>query len=193
MKEAAPTRTYRQGRRAEAAEARTQAIREAAVAAFAAKPFDQITLGEVAERAGVGLQTLIRRVQTKDGLIPLVNEWVVPAIREARGEPDSSDPGVVAAALARQYERFGALIDRTIRQEEASPALAASAEGGRRAHREWIEAAFADEIARGGPALAGQLVALCGVELWLVLRRDGGLSLEQTRDTVAQLLRSVLP
>ena len=193
MKEAAPTRPYRQGRRAEAAEARTQAIREAAVAAFVAKPFDQITLGEVAERAGVGLPTLIRRVQTKDGLIPLVNEWVVPAIGEARGEPDSSDPDAVAAAIARQYERFGALIDRTIRQEEASPTLAESAQGGRRAHREWIEAAFADEIARGGPALAGQLVGLCGVELWLALRRDGGLSVEQTRDTIAQLLRSVLP
>ena len=84
MKEAAPTRPYRQGRRAEAAEARTQAIREAAVAAFVAKPFDQITLGEVAERAGVGLQTLIRRVQTKDGLVALVNEWTVPAIGELR-------------------------------------------------------------------------------------------------------------
>ena len=122
----------------------------------------------MAERAGVGLQTLIRRVQTKDGLVPLVNEWVVPAIGEARGEPDSSDPDAVAAAIARQYERFGALIDRTIRQEEASPALAESAQAGAAAHREWIEAAFADEIARGGPALAGQLVALCGVELWLV-------------------------
>ena len=54
MKEAAPTRPYRQGRRAEAAEARTEAIREAALDAFMAKPFDQITLAEVAERAGVG-------------------------------------------------------------------------------------------------------------------------------------------
>jgi AcrR family transcriptional regulator len=193
MKEAAPTRPYRQRRRAEASEARTQAIREAAMQAFAERPFDQITLADVAERAGVGVQTLIRRVQSKDGLVALVNEWTVPAIGAARGEPDSSDPDVVAAAIARQYERFGVLIDRTIRQEEASPALAASAQGGRRAHREWVEAAFADEIARGGPALAGQLVALCGVELWLVLRRDGGLSVEQARDTIAQLIRSVLP
>jgi hypothetical protein len=60
------------------------------------------------------------------------------------------------------------------------------------AHRAWIEAAFADEIARGGPALTGQLIALCGVELWLVLRRDGGLTPEQARDTVANLIRSVV-
>ena len=192
MKEAAPTRPYRQRRRAEAAEARTEAIREAALDAFMAKPFDQITLADVAERAGVGVQTLIRRVQNKDGLVRLVNEWVAAAIGEARGEPDSSDPAVVAAALERQYEGFGALIDRSLRQEEASPALAANAQGGRRAHREWIEAAFAAEIAHHGPQLTGQLVGLCGVELWLTLRRDGGLTADQTRETVAHLIRSVL-
>jgi len=144
----------------------------------------------VAERAAVGVQTLIRRVQTKDGLVRAVNEWAVARIGEARGEPDSSD--AVAAAVGRQYERYGTLIDRNLRQEELSPALAESARGVRAAHRAWIEAAFADEIARGGPALAGQLVGLCGVELWLVLRRDGGLTAEQTRDTVAHLIRSVV-
>jgi AcrR family transcriptional regulator len=193
MKEAATTRPYRQGRRAEAAEARTEAILDAALEAFEAKPFDQITLAEVAERAGVGVQTLIRRVQTKDGLVRSVNAWADTRIGEARGEPESSDPDVVATALARQYERYGTLIDRTIRQEELSPALAEGARGGREAHRAWVETAFAAQIARGGPQLAGQLVALCGVELWLVLRRDGGLTVEQTRATVAQLIRSVLP
>jgi AcrR family transcriptional regulator len=192
MKEA-PTRPYRQGRRAEAAEARTEAILEAALEAFESKPFDQITLAEVAERAGVGVQTLIRRVQTKDGLVRAVNEWAVMRIGEARGEPESSDPDAVAAALARQYERYGTLIDRTIRQEELSPALAEGARGGREAHRAWVETAFADAIARGDEALPGQLVALCGVELWLVLRRDGRLTADQTRETVARLIRSVLP
>ena len=192
MKEAAATRPYRQGRRAEAAEARTEAILEAALEAFEAKPYDQITLADVAERAGVGVQTLIRRVQTKDGLVRAVNEWAVTRIGEARGEPDSSEPAVVAAALERQYERYGALIGRSQRQEELSPALAEGARGGREAHRAWIETAFAAEIARGAPELTGQLIALCGVELWLVLRRDGGLTADQARDTVAQLLRSVL-
>jgi AcrR family transcriptional regulator len=193
MKAATTTRPYRQGRRAEAAEARTEAILQAAVEAFEAKPFDQITLAEVAERAGVGVQTLIRRVQTKDGLVRAVNEWAVRHIGEARGEPDSSDPDAVATALARQYERYGVLIDRTIRQEELSPALAEGARGGREAHRAWVETAFADAIARGDEALTGRLVALCGVEFGLVLRRDGGLTVDQTRDTVAQLIRSVLP
>lgn len=187
------TRPYRQGRRAEAAEARSEAILEAALELFEAKPFDKITLAEVAERAGVGLQTVIRRVQTKDGLVRAVNGWAVERIGEARGEPHSADPDTVAAALERQYERYGALIDRTIRQEEHSPALAEGAKGGRRAHAAWVDEAFADAIAAGGPRLRAQLIALCGVEFWLVLRRDVGLGADETREAVADLIRGVLP
>src|SRR4051812_44190763 len=135
MKAAATTRPYRQGRRAEAAEARTEAILQAAVEAFEAKPFDQITLAEVAERAGVGVQTLIRRVQTKDGLVRAVNEWAVRHIGEARGEPGRSDPPAAAAAPPRENERDGTLIDPTIRPEKLSPALGGSARGGRAAPR----------------------------------------------------------
>jgi AcrR family transcriptional regulator len=186
------TRPYRQGRRAEAAQARTEAILAASLELFAERPFEQITLQDVAERAGVGLQTLIRRVQTKDGLVKATNEYSSQRIGAARGEPHSSDPDVVAGQLMNQYEQFGALIDRTLRQEESSPALAEGARGGRIAHAAWIEAAFAEPLAAGGPLLKAQLIGLCGVELWLVLRRDAGLSAEQTRDAVADMLRRLL-
>src|SRR3954471_23965045 len=126
MKEA--TRTYRQGRRAEAAQARTEAIMAAALELFMERPFDQITLAEVAQRAGVGLQTQIRRVGTKDGLVRASNAWHAELIGGARGEPDTSDPDAVAARLAAQYETWGAAIDRTLRQEELVPALAESAQ-----------------------------------------------------------------
>jgi AcrR family transcriptional regulator len=186
------TRPYRQGRRAEAAQARTEAILEAALALYEERPFDQFTLADVAQRAGVGLQTLIRRFKTKDGLVRAVNEWMTAKVGGARGEPDSSDPDVVAAQLMRQYERWGALTDRTIRQADLSPALAEAAAGGRTFHFAWVETAFAREIAAGGPHLRAQLIALCGVELWLVLRRDVGLSADDTRDAVAGLIKGVI-
>jgi AcrR family transcriptional regulator len=196
MKSATGSRAYRQGVRAETAEANTQRILEAALELFAELPFDQITLGQVSERAGVGLQTLIRRVGTKDGLVRAVNEWIQPMIGSARGEPSSADPAHVAAALAPQYERWGALIDRTLRQEDVSPALAEGAEGGRAAHRAWIDAAFAEALAAQRPAvrrrLRARLVAICGVELWLVLRRDEGLTVAEARETVADLVSACL-
>jgi AcrR family transcriptional regulator len=188
---AAPTRTYRQGRRAEAAQANTERIMAAAVELYVEKPFDQITLADVAERAGVGLQTLIRRVHTKDGLVQAVNEWMGGRIGDARGEPESSEPAMVAAALERQYETWGAFIDRTLRQEER---FAEGAAVGRRFHAEWVERAFAGALAASEEPdlLRAQLIGVCGVELWLVLRRDAGLSAAQTRDAVARLIERLL-
>src|SRR3954447_21027769 len=159
MKEQTAPRRYRQRRRAAAAEANTERIMQAALDLFVERPLDQITLAEVAERAGVGLQTLIRRVGTKDGLARAVNEWTVPQVAVARGEPVSSDPRQVATALARHYERWGASTDRMLRQEDASPALAEAAAAGRRAHREWVEAAFACELAGLAPAARANLLA----------------------------------
>src|SRR5687767_12441645 len=112
MKEEAPTRPYRQRRRAAAAEANTERIMVAALELFADRPFEHITLAEVAARAGVGLQTVIRRVATKDGLARAVQAWVAPQVRAERGEPVTDDPDSVAAALARHYERWGALTER---------------------------------------------------------------------------------
>ena len=150
----------------------------------------------MARRAGVGVQTVIRRVGTKDGLVRAVNAWVQPQIAASRGEPLSAEPAAVAAAVARQYERWGALIDRTLRQEDVSPALAEGAAAGRRAHRAWIEAAFAGALAARPaperPRLRAQLVAVCGVELWHVLRRDQGLSAAAARDAVAGLISASL-
>jgi len=196
MKERTASRPYRQRRRAEAAEANTERILQAGLDLFLERPWDQITLAAVAERAGVGVQTLIRRVDTKDGLSRAVNDWVGPQVAATRGGPDSPDPHVVAAALARHYERWGAATDRTLRQEDASPSLAAAAAAGRRAHREWLEAAFAAPLAaRSGAArtdLLARLIGVCGVELWLVLRRDAGLSVDAARSAVADLIAACL-
>src|SRR5690349_19330439 len=140
------TRPYRQRRRAASAEANTERILRAAHELFLERPFEQITLAAVAERAGVGLQTVIRRVGSKDGPARATNAWVVPQLSGDRGEPESGDPGAVAAAMARHYERWGDATDRLLRQEDVSPALGEAAAAGRHAHREWIEAAFAERL-----------------------------------------------
>jgi len=192
------TRTYVQRKRARAAQANTERIMQAALELFAERPFDQITLAAVADRAGVGLQTVIRRVGTKDGLVRAAGAWVDPQIQASRGAPPSGDdPAEVAAAVARQYERWGTLTDRTLRQEDASPALVEMAELGRRNHRAWIEATFARQLDSLDPderhALRARLVGVTGVELWQVLRRVEGLSVAQAIAAVAELIAACLP
>jgi AcrR family transcriptional regulator len=197
MEASAATRPYRQRQRAARAEANTERILRASYELFLERPFEQITLAAVAERAGVGLQTVIRRVGTKDGLARATNAWVVPQLAGDRGEPGSADPHAVAAAMARHYERWGDATERMMRQADASPALAEAAAAGRRAHREWIEAAFAEPLRALHPderrRRVARLAAVCGVELWLVLRRDGGLTSSEARDAVADLIAASLP
>jgi AcrR family transcriptional regulator len=189
MKETTAHRPYRQRRRAEAAEANTERILRAANELFEERPWEQITFAAVAERAGVGTQTIIRRFGTKDGLARAVTAWLTPRIAAARGVPAGAAPAVVAAALARHYERWGESTDRTLRQQDASPALAEAAAGGRAAHREWVERVFPE----ASPDSIGRLIGICGVELWLVLRRDGGLSPQAARSAVADLITATLP
>jgi AcrR family transcriptional regulator len=190
------TRPYRQTARAAAAQERTERILQAALDLYVDTPLDQLTLAAVADRAGVGLQTLIRRVGTKDGLVAAVNAWLGPQVAALLGEPPAGDVDEVAAATGRVYERWGAVIGRSLREEEASDERRAAAEAGRDAHRRWIAAAFAGELDALPPArrrvVRAQLVALTGVELWLVLTRGEKLSPKDTREVVADLLRSAL-
>ena len=196
MKSTHATRTYVQRERARAAEANTLRIYEAGLALFTERPFDQITLGAVADRAGVGLQTVIRRVGTKDGLVRAVGTWMVPQIREARGEPPAEEPRAVAEAVARQYERWGPMMDRLLRQEDATPSLTEMAELGRANHRAWIESTFAGHLDGLAPdarhALRARLVGVTGVELWQVLRSVEGLSADAATDAVADLITACL-
>ena len=190
------TRAYRQGARAAATTENTERILSAAYELFIDRPFDQITLAAVAERAGLGLQTVIRRVGTKDGLVAAVYEWLGPQVADGLGEPGgpAADPAAVAAAFRRHYGRWGPAIERTLTQADNSPALATNAENRRAGHRAWLDAAFAGALAAATePAvLRARLVALTGVEFWLVLTRHEGLTPEQAEQTVATLLTATL-
>ena len=104
----------------------------------------------------------------------------------------------MAEALARQYERWGASTDRMLRQEDVSPSLTEAAAAGRAAHREWVERVFAPQLAAlpktSRADRLARLIAVCGVELWLVLRRDGALSVDAATAAVADLIAaSLLP
>jgi AcrR family transcriptional regulator len=188
-------RGYRQSARAAATSGNTERIMAAGFELFIERPFDQITLAAVAERAGVGLQTVIRRIGTKDGLVAAVNAWLGPQIAaDGLGPPGDPDPAHVAAAFRNLYDRWAPAIERTLAQADSSPALAANAESGRTAHREWLAATFAAALT-ASPApetLRGRLAAVTGVEIWLVLTRHEGLTAGQAEQTLRTLITAIL-
>ncbi|HET8588834.1 MAG TPA: TetR/AcrR family transcriptional regulator [Nakamurella sp.] len=189
-------RPYRQRARARAADERTERIMRAADELFREVPFEQLTLAAVAERAGVGLQTLIRRVGTKDGLVRAAMQHGAPQLQRFRGQIPPPDPERVAAIVCEQYEQMGETIDRMIRQEDSSPALKEAVAAGRASHADWVQRTFAPVLAER-PAddrkgLRARLIAVTGVEVYLVIRRDCGLDPDHARRAVTALLADTL-
>jgi AcrR family transcriptional regulator len=184
------------GARAASAAATGERILDATAEAFWERPSEHVSLDEVARRAGVSVQTVIRRFGGRDGLVAAATE------RESRRVQAERDPATVADArgavgqLVMHYEAMGDRVLAMLAEEVRNPALRGIAESGRRFHREWCEAVFASSLAgltgRLRERRLAQLVAVCDVYTWMLLRRDAGLSRQDTESALAELLELLL-
>jgi AcrR family transcriptional regulator len=189
-------RAYRMGARAAAAAETGDRILDAAVAAFWASPTAQISLEDVAEAAGVSVRTVIRRFGGRQGLM------AAAAAREAErttGERATEPAGDLAAAVAvlvAHYEADGERVLRLLAEEGREPGLGPLVDQGRALHREWCARTFAPALASLSGAQRrrrlAQLVAVCDVYTWKLLRRDAGLSRRQTELALVELLRPIV-
>ncbi len=192
----APRRPYRMVARAESAAATGERILDAAVEVFWESPAEQVSLHEVARRAGVTVQTVIRRFGGKEGLFAATAEREVERVRRQRDEARTGDVNGAVRVLVDHYEAMGDRVVRLLAEEERVPELRRLADQGRASHREWCARVFA-------PALEGregadrkrrlaQLVAVCDVYTWKLLRRDAGMSRRQTELALVELLEPML-
>lgn len=188
-------RAYVQRRRAEQAAGTADRIREAALALFVeggAPP----TLEAVAERAGVTVQTVLRRFGSKDGLHAAAVEDARARIAAARGAAPVGDIDGATANLVDHYEEWGDGVVRLLALEAMRPEAARATAEGRAFHRAWVERVFAPWLDPLPPdprrLRAAALVAVTDVYVWRVLRRDQGLSRDEVRATVAALVRHSL-
>lgn len=183
--------------RAEAAAATAERILDAATEIFWELPTDQISLDEVARRAGVTVQTVIRRFGGREGLLAAGVQREAQKIQTQRDAP----PGDVTQAvhvLVDHYEALGDRVLKMLADEDRVPGLRNIADGGRAVHREWCERVFAPALSRMRLAdrkrRLAQLVAVCDVYTWKLLRRQAGLSRSQTELAVIEVVNSlVLP
>lgn len=177
--------------RAESTARTAERILDAAVDVFFEQPTTSISLEEVARRAGVTVQTVIRRFGGRDGLLAAAGARESERVRQER-EVEPGDVRDVVRVLVDHYERTGDRVLRMLAEEARSPALSQVAEFGRKMHREWCEAVFAPTL-RGLSRVArerrlAQLVALCDVYTWMLLRRQSGLSRRQTELAMCELI-----
>jgi hypothetical protein len=106
------------------------------------------------------------------------------------------DAAGAVRVLVEHYETMGDRVLKLLAEEERVPRLREIADIGRMVHREWCARVFA-------PALGGrsdverarrlaQLAAICDVYTWKLLRRDAGLSRDQTELALVELLNPFL-
>jgi AcrR family transcriptional regulator len=182
--------------RAESAAATGERILDAAIAVFWERPWEHVTLEEVARRAGVTVQTVIRRFGGRDGLLAAAAERETERVRAQRYQAPVGDAAGAVRVLVDHYEAMGDRILRLLADEHRAAELRAIADGGRAFHREWCERVFAPALSSlAGPERRrrlAQLVAVCDVYTWKLLRRDSGLGRRQTELALVELLEPLL-
>lgn len=185
-------RSYTMRARAAAAEATRRRILEAVVTLLTSRFRSEIRLEDIAEGAQVTVQTIINVFGSRSALLDMAFATLLQEIREQRLRAEPGDLKGAVGALLDHYEQFGDLVVRNL-AEQADPELIAV---GRAGHRQWVQRQFEAQIARVDPtrrrSLTDELVCVCDVYTWKLLRRDMGRPRPETEKTILSLVNAIV-
>ncbi len=181
--------------RAAAVELTRERVLRAACDAFLHGWYDDVTLRGVAADAGVALQTVVNHFGNKEALFGAAAERISDQISTLRWTVVAGDLEGAATMLVDDYEQTGDFALRTLAIEQRVPIVRPGIARGRRGHQEWVEHVFAAALTglRGADRKrrVAQLVATTDVFTWKLLRRDQGLSRDQTITAVRELVEAL--
>jgi AcrR family transcriptional regulator len=199
-------RPYRQVARAQAQQRTRETLLQAASEEVERDGWTRASLEAVAERAGVTKQTALRHFGSKEGLLDAVLRRTSSIVVKERAEAPIGDiPGAIAN-LVRHYERYGDIVmrllpyrDAVVRvlgQEHHVPLVQRAVDRGHEVHEEWVLRTFEPQLAsldvRARERREAQLVAVCDVYVWKILRRDLGLSAPHTEAALVELIERLV-
>lgn len=187
------SRPYDARKRASAAAETGRRILQATEDLFMQGPLADLTLNAVAAKAGVTVQTVIRRFGDRMGLINATAESVSARVAGQRGAALAGNVRAAVGNLVDHYETTGALALKMLAEEHTSPVLAGITAAGRDLHRQWCDRVFGPflEPLAGTPdhgRRLAQFVAICDVYTWKLLRLDAGLSRDQVALSLIEML-----
>ncbi len=191
----ASKRRYRMSARADAKAATRERIIDTADTVFLQASDEGSSLEDVARGAGTTVQTVLRHFGSRDGLIEAVLRRASEPVRKERAKVTAGDiPGAVHN-LVKHYERYGDMVLRILALEHRRPLLRRATNRGREVHYEWVDRTFAPQLAtlRGATRerRRAQLVAVCDIYVWKLLRRDMGLGIPQTETAIVELIEGL--
>jgi AcrR family transcriptional regulator len=181
------TRKYTMGARAQAVQDTRHRILEALIGLAGVRPFAEITLDAVAERAGVSVQTVLRQFGSRDGLFAEAMDAAMLETEEER----RTTPGDVAAAVrpgVAHYESRGHASLLMLAQESHDDVARKATDRGKAMHRAWVHDAFEPH----DESTLDLLVVATDVYTWKLLRLDRGHSRAVTERRMRALVDAVL-
>ncbi|WP_018332391.1 TetR/AcrR family transcriptional regulator [Actinomycetospora chiangmaiensis] len=185
-------RTYRQGARADATARTRRRILDAVGDLAEERRSLEIVLADVARRAEVSVQTVLRHFGTKDALFLAARDHRLDAARAERAATPGDVEGAVTA-LVDFYEHHGDWSLHMISREHTDPVVADVVGRGRVLHREWVAEVFAPALSDDDGTRLDLLVVSTDVHVWKVLRREMGHDPATTGARMLALVRGVLP
>jgi AcrR family transcriptional regulator len=183
------TRTYTMTARAEAAEATRRRILDATIALAGERPFAEITLEAIAERASVSVRTVLRQFGSRDALMAATME-AANAETEAERRTPPGDADAAVATVVAHYERRGRAALLMLAQEGHDDVARRVTDRGKALHRTWVRDAFTP--ATDDAVVLDLLVVATDVYTWKLLRLDRGHSRVVTQQRMLDLVRAVL-
>lgn len=188
-----PKRQYRMDARARRAEETAQRIREVALERFLSRSYDEVTLAEIAEVAGVTVPTLISHFGRKEDLfVAALEDWGGRMIELREAAPVGDHAGAVRN-LFEHYETAGDRILHLLAEEDRFPAVRAMTNEGRKFHRQWVEQVFEPDLSSLQGARREQLVVQLCVNTDLLtcrklMRHDLKLSRRQAEAAIVGMI-----
>ncbi|HEX5309395.1 MAG TPA: TetR/AcrR family transcriptional regulator [Solirubrobacteraceae bacterium] len=206
MAETGRQRPYRQTTRAQAKERTRETLLRAASEEVERDGWNEASLEAVAQRAGVTKQTALRHFGSKKGLLDAVVSRTSSIVIKERDEAPVGDVAGAVANLVRHYERYGEMVTRllpyrdavvrVLGEEHRDSFARRAVDRGHEVHEQWVLRTFEPQLSllqgEQYEQRLAQLVAVCDVYMWKILRRDLGLSIERTKATLVELIERLV-
>ena len=188
-------RAYVQTARAASTADTRRRILDAVVALVLRRKSVEIVLADVAEAAGVSVQTVLRHFGSREGLFEAGIAHAREQVAAERAAP-VGDVTAAVSALFNHYERWGDVVLRLLAQGDGSPATDTVTEQGRQFHDTWVRDVFAPLLAPlpadQHEAITDLLVVATDIYTWKLLHHDRRLPRRQAEQRVLRLIMAIL-
>jgi AcrR family transcriptional regulator len=187
-------RQYDMRARGQAKAATREAVINAALDTFTAERSFSVTLGPVAERAGVTVKTILRHFGSREALIEAAwSRAFRDAVAERSALPGDRDASL--RVLIAHYERRGPMVLGVLAEEDEDPRALRMCDAGRVAHRAWVDEVFGACLPEDRDhrcRLIDALVVATDVYAWKLLGLDRGLSADEVHDRMQLMTEAIL-